>query len=474
MIFLPYPKLLPKVTVVSHSDMASPSAFAYDYSIYTRTGWTPPAGAALGSFGEKLRKQREQRGLELDAISNSTKISPRMLRALEDEHFDQLPGGVFNKGFVRAYARQVGLDEEEAIAEYLAALRESQIQQQTILPDFRSSAKAGKTIAPPSPGFNDAELHNADLRNADPRNEALPGKIPGKQHFDTQDSKDDRGSDGRYSANRRKQQDRRRHDPEVFPTQGFITGPELVPQDDVPSPRIPWGKLAAALIVVALLVVVWNLLRYRELTAAVRPVASSTQPSAPVQPAPPTPASASANSLTVAKPSPAGTLSSGKLSPGTVTAETNSARSAPTLPDASLSSKAGASPTALTSAVANKPAAVPPRETTDPPLAKKAPPAALKPPPTFTLLIRAEKTTWVSIVADGKPIAEETLIAPAHTSIHASHEIYVRAGNAAGISFVLNGKEFPAQGSEGEVKTYVFNATGLQDTPQPQPAATNR
>jgi cytoskeletal protein RodZ len=448
--------------------MASPSAFAYDYSIYTRTGWTPPAGAALGSFGDKLRKQREQRGLELDAISNTTKISPRMLRALEDEHFDQLPGGVFNKGFVRAYARQVGLDEEEAIADYLAALRESQIQQQTILPDFRSSAKAGKTTAPPSPGFNDAELHNADLRN-----EALPGKIPGKQHFDTQDSKDDRGGDGPYSANRHKQQDRRRHDPEVFPTQGFITRPEVVPQDDVPS-RIPWGKLAAALIVVALLVVVWNLLRYRELTAAVQPVASSTQPSAPVQPAPSTPAPASANSLTVAKPSPEGTLSSGKLSPGTVTAETNSARSAPILPDASLSSKAGASPTALTSAVANKPAAVLPLETTNPQLAKKVSPAALKPPPTFTLLIRAEKTTWVSIVADGKPVAEETLIAPAHTSIRASHQIYVRAGNAAGISFVLNGKEFPAQGSEGEVKTYVFNATGLQDTPQPQPAATNR
>ena len=54
----------------------------------------------MGAFGEKLRKQREQRGIELDAISNTTKISTRMLRAIEEEHFDQLPGGVFNKGFV--------------------------------------------------------------------------------------------------------------------------------------------------------------------------------------------------------------------------------------------------------------------------------------------------------------------------------------------------------------------------------------
>src|SRR6202167_5726194 len=81
--------------------------------------------SAVGAFGEKLRKQREQRGIALDAISNTTKISTRMLRAIEEEHFDQLPGGVFNKGFVRAYARQVGLNEEEAVADYLAALREN-------------------------------------------------------------------------------------------------------------------------------------------------------------------------------------------------------------------------------------------------------------------------------------------------------------------------------------------------------------
>jgi len=78
------------------------------------------------------------------------------------------------------------------------------------------------------------------------------------------------------------------------------------------------------------------------------------------------------------------------------------------------------------------------------------------------LLIRAEKNTWVSIVADGKPVAEETLIAPAHTSVRASHEVIVRTGNAAGVSFLLNGKEIPAQGNDGEVKTYVFDASGIR------------
>jgi cytoskeleton protein RodZ len=75
----------------------------------------------VASFGARLKQEREQRGITLDDISQATKIGTRMLRALEEEHFDQLPGGIFNKGFVRSYARVVGIDEEQAIAEYLAA-----------------------------------------------------------------------------------------------------------------------------------------------------------------------------------------------------------------------------------------------------------------------------------------------------------------------------------------------------------------
>jgi cytoskeleton protein RodZ len=75
----------------------------------------------VGSFGEKLRRERELRGVALDDIADSTKIGTRMLRALEEEHFEVLPGGIFNKGFVRAYAKYLGLNEDEAVADYLAA-----------------------------------------------------------------------------------------------------------------------------------------------------------------------------------------------------------------------------------------------------------------------------------------------------------------------------------------------------------------
>jgi cytoskeleton protein RodZ len=78
-------------------------------------------GTAMAAFGDRLRREREMRGITLDEITESTKISRRHLEALEGEHFDQLPGGVFNKGFVRAYARFLGIDEDQAVADYSAA-----------------------------------------------------------------------------------------------------------------------------------------------------------------------------------------------------------------------------------------------------------------------------------------------------------------------------------------------------------------
>ena len=78
----------------------------------------------MGAFGDRLRREREMRGITLEEITESTKISRRHLEALEGEHFDQLPGGVFNKGFVRAYARFLGLDEDQAVADYAAASNE--------------------------------------------------------------------------------------------------------------------------------------------------------------------------------------------------------------------------------------------------------------------------------------------------------------------------------------------------------------
>lgn len=72
----------------------------------------------MESLGARLKREREKRKITLDEISLSTKIGTRFLIAIEEEQFDQLPGGIFNKGFVKAYARSVGVDEAEAVAEY--------------------------------------------------------------------------------------------------------------------------------------------------------------------------------------------------------------------------------------------------------------------------------------------------------------------------------------------------------------------
>jgi cytoskeleton protein RodZ len=75
-----------------------------------------------GSFGEHLKREREMRGVSLDEISTATRIATRFLQAIENEQWDQLPGGVFNRGFVRAVAHYLGLDEENTVAEYASAV----------------------------------------------------------------------------------------------------------------------------------------------------------------------------------------------------------------------------------------------------------------------------------------------------------------------------------------------------------------
>ena len=66
------------------------------------------------------------RGITLNEIGESTKISRRHLESLEKEDFESLPGGIFNKGFLRAYARYLGIDEEQAVADYSVAANEQE------------------------------------------------------------------------------------------------------------------------------------------------------------------------------------------------------------------------------------------------------------------------------------------------------------------------------------------------------------
>ena len=412
----------------------------------------------MGAFGEKLRKQREQSGIGLDAISNTTKISTRMLRALEDEHFEQLPGGVFNKGFVRAYARQVGLNEEEAIADYLAAVRESQVHENQVQahsgsPDVRD--RVDHLPGHDHPGNDSARERGRQLLTGERR----------KQLRRNEDRRnEDRRNENRRNENQRHQDPSSSTDSAKRFRQKYPAGTPELPaaegiDNDESAAQVPWGKLAVALLVVTLVLALWNSRRHREPTSAPRPpLASSQAPAAAPVPALTShskPLPSAASPLKPGKISPAGSSPSGKLPPGTTTAESATTATAPS---------ANSSPT---SPAPEQSIGQSTRQST-------ASAAPANPRTSFSVLIRADETSWVSITADGKPVAHETLIAPAHTSVRASGEVVVKAGNAAGISFELNGKEIPAQGNEGEVKTYVFDAAGFRVLPQPQSPATVR
>lgn len=73
----------------------------------------------MASFGETLKRERELRQISLREIAEATKINLRYLDALERDDFRHLPGGVFNKGFVRAYAQFIGIDPETMVTAYL-------------------------------------------------------------------------------------------------------------------------------------------------------------------------------------------------------------------------------------------------------------------------------------------------------------------------------------------------------------------
>jgi len=74
-------------------------------------------------FGASFRKSRESQNLSIDKIAGDTRINSRFLEAIENERFDLLPGGIFNRGFIRTYALRLGMDPEETIQAYEKLVR---------------------------------------------------------------------------------------------------------------------------------------------------------------------------------------------------------------------------------------------------------------------------------------------------------------------------------------------------------------
>ena len=367
-------------------------SLSYHGSIRRRGHFTP-ARIPVGEFGDTFRKERERKGISLEDVSNVTKISARMLRAIEEEHFDQLPGGVFNKGFVRTYAKHLGLNDDEAVASYLACLRRAQLDAQaTWDPQARHAGQGGPNERGKSPHTQEEELPELQLPRAE------------------------------HVAPPRRDYSERRE-------------------------AIPWRLLALVILVVVLTAI----LLHRNSGSARPQAATSTGLAA--TPAPQTTPSAEASPPPVPA-APARTQPSSAASGSPRSSAMSSPSPTSAQPPASAPVKAVADGADITN------------KTVD---LQNPEPAATSTAP-LTLVIRASEDSWISVSADGESVLHETLIAPAHTTVRAARRIVLRVGNAAGISFVWNGQEIPAQGVEGEVKALVFDASGMQVvSPPPLP-----
>lgn len=351
----------------------------------------------MGEFGDTFRKEREKQGISLEDVSSVTKISARMLRAIEEEHFDQLPGGVFNKGFIRTYAKHLGLNDDEAVASYLACIRQAQLDAQATW-DYQAR-RAGSQGGPNQRGMTSARAPDEELPEL---------QLPRAEHV-------------------------------AAPRRDYLGRPEAT---------IPWRLLALVILVVVLAAI----LLHRN-SGSARPQAAATTPAVTPAPQPTPPAAISPTPV----PTPPRTQRSA-AAPVSLKPSTQSGPSpATTQPALPVPVKAAANTTDISNKFV---------ELQDP-----QPSAASTAP--LTLVIRASEDSWISVSADGENVLHETLIAPAHTTVRAVRRIALRVGNAAGVSFVWNGQEIPAQGVEGEVKALVFDATGMQVFSPPAAPAQN-
>src|SRR5438552_13209668 len=74
----------------------------------------------VADIGDDLRQARIAQKRSIEDIARATKINPSLLRAIENDAFSRVPGGLFTRGFLRAYAREVGLNPEEIVERYRA------------------------------------------------------------------------------------------------------------------------------------------------------------------------------------------------------------------------------------------------------------------------------------------------------------------------------------------------------------------
>ena len=119
-------------------------------------------------LGSALQKAREQAGFSLPDMAARTRIPLKTLRAIEENNFAAVPSGIFVRSFIRTYAREVGVDPGEAIAEYRAMTEPiqgpaPQIPEEPAIDDALRSSSYDPELLSSRPGWGYALIAAAVL-----------------------------------------------------------------------------------------------------------------------------------------------------------------------------------------------------------------------------------------------------------------------------------------------------------------------
>src|SRR5690242_6836888 len=85
------------------------------------------AEVASPTVGQRLKAQREKRGIALADVAASTKIAKAALLAIERDDIKPLPGGIFTRAFVKSYAQALGLNPDETVREFMAQFPSTEV-----------------------------------------------------------------------------------------------------------------------------------------------------------------------------------------------------------------------------------------------------------------------------------------------------------------------------------------------------------
>jgi transcriptional regulator with XRE-family HTH domain len=128
------------------------------------------------TFGPRLRRERERRGITLDTIAAVTKVSAELWDGLERNDFSRWPSGIFARAFVRDYARAVGLDADEVVDEFCRLFPHGDRRAEPVIRDIAA-------IVASQSGFEYDYRYTSEADRRTPPLHVVPKQTPTKSAF---------------------------------------------------------------------------------------------------------------------------------------------------------------------------------------------------------------------------------------------------------------------------------------------------